>query len=108
MRQKQPMMIFLLLWTTYFMCYCLRKPLSIYKYYIESEFHLSQSELGWVDVSLLLPYAMVQIFGANFLDSFRSVDLFSYQLIFLPFLVIDDVSYLVGFGSSKNRVSRMS
>jgi len=71
MRQKQPMMIFLLLWTTYFMCYCLRKPLSIYKYYIESEFHLSQSELGWVDVSLLLPYAMVQIFGANFLNSFR-------------------------------------
>lgn len=78
MRQKQPMMIFLLLWTTYFMCYCLRKPLSIYKYYIESEFHLSQSELGWVDVSLLLPYAMVQIFGANFFNSFRSVDLFSY------------------------------
>ena len=94
------MMIFLLLWTTYFMCYCLRKPLSIYKYYIESEFHLSQSELGWVDVSLLLPYAMVQIFGANFLDSFRSADLFSYQLIFLPFLVIDDVSYLVVVGSS--------
>ena len=73
MRQKGPLMIFLLLWTTYFMCYCLRKPLSIYKYYIESEFHLSQSDLGWIDVSLLLPYAMVQIFGAGLLDSFRFV-----------------------------------
>ena len=55
------------------MCYSLRKPLSIYKYYIESEFHLSQSELGWIDVSLLLPYSMVQIFGASLWDSYRFV-----------------------------------
>ena len=74
MKQQRPMLIFLLLWITYFMCYSLRKPLSIYKFYIESEFHLSQSELGWIDVSLLLPYSMVQIFGASLWDSYRLVD----------------------------------
>ena len=55
------------------MCYSLRKPLSIYKFYIETEFHLSQAELGWIDVSLLLPYSMVQIFGASLWDSYRLV-----------------------------------
>lgn len=62
---------FLLLWTTYFLCYTLRKPLSIYKVYIESEFHLSPSQLGWIDVALLLPYSLVQIFGAAFWDTFK-------------------------------------
>ena len=54
------------------MSYALRKPLSIFKYYIESEFHLSKGDLGWVDVALLLPYSFVQIFGANFWHSFPS------------------------------------
>ncbi len=62
---------FTLLWLCYFLCYCLRKPLGIYKYYLESEFHLSDGELGWMDTSLLLPYSMVQILGATIWDKVR-------------------------------------
>lgn len=58
---KPAPLTFGLAWTTYFLVYCLRKPLGIIKLYLESEFHLSQAQLGWVDVSLLLPYALVQI-----------------------------------------------
>ena len=81
MRPQRTILIFLLLWITYFMCYSLRKPLSIYKYYIESEFHLSQSELGWIDVSLLLPYSMVQIFGASLWDSYSPNFVIAFSLI---------------------------
>ena len=68
---KQVYWTFGLLWTVYFLSYTLRKPLSIFKYYIESEFHLSKSDLGWTDVSLLLPYCLAQIFGAAFWEPYK-------------------------------------
>ena len=45
--------------------------LGIFKIYLENEFHLSQSELGWLDVSLLLPYSLVQILGSSCWDSIK-------------------------------------
>ncbi len=83
--------IFTLLWATYFLCYCVRKPISIYKYYIESEYHLSKFELAWVDVALLLPYSCVQIFASSFWDQFRcSINLKQkYPISGLPFSFAD-------------------
>ena len=59
------------IWLTYFLCYCIRKPLSIYKFYIESELHLSKYQLGCIDLALLLPYAGVQILGAHWWDQIK-------------------------------------
>ena len=63
--------VFTLLWFTYCFCYCIRKPLSIYKFYIESELHLSKYQLGLIDLALLLPYAGLQILGANWWDRMK-------------------------------------
>lgn len=71
MMKRAQILAFILLWLTYFLCYCLRKPLGIYKLYIESEFHLSEADLGWTDVALLLPYSVVQIAGSSIWDTFR-------------------------------------
>ena len=68
---RELIIAFTLLWITYFLCYCLRKPLGIFKIYLENEFHLSETELGWLDVSLLLPYSVVQILGSSFWDSVK-------------------------------------
>jgi sugar phosphate permease len=55
---------FALTWSTYCLSYFLRKPVAFLKIMLESEFHLSKSDLGWIDVSLLMPYALVQVFGS--------------------------------------------
>jgi sugar phosphate permease len=55
---------FALTWLTYCLSYFLRKPIAFLKIMLESEFHLSKSDLGWIDVSLLMPYALVQVFGS--------------------------------------------
>ena len=55
---------FSLTWLTYCLTYFLRKPIAFLKIMLESEFHLAKSDLGWIDVSLLMPYALVQVFGS--------------------------------------------
>ena len=68
------------LWLTYFLCYCVRKPLSIYKFYIESELHLSKYQLGLVDLALLLPYAGLQIVGASWWDRIKVENVVAFSL----------------------------
>ena len=70
----------ILLWFTYCLCYCIRKPLSIYKFYIESELHLSKYQLGLIDLALLLPYAGLQILGANWWDRMKVENLIPFCL----------------------------
>ena len=58
--RRHQYLIFGVVWVTYCVVYFLRKPLGIVKPEIEAVMHLSKSELGWLDLSLLLPYAGVQ------------------------------------------------
>ena len=80
MEKKQTFFILTILWLTYFLCYCIRKPLSIYKFYIESELELSKYQLGAIDVALFLPYAGLQIFGANLQDQMKTENVIAFSL----------------------------
>ena len=80
-----------MLWSTYFLCYCVRKPISIYKFYVESELHLSKIQLGGIDIALLMPYAVIQIVGANWWDEIEAkrvlvcnLSLAAFALLLLP------------------------
>ena len=79
-KKKQTFVILTILWLTYFLCYCIRKPLSIYKFYIESELELSKYQLGAIDVALFLPYAGLQIFGANWQDQMKTENVMAFSL----------------------------
>ena len=80
MEKKQTFVILLVLWSTYFLCYCIRKPISIYKFYIESDLNLSKYQLGIIDVALFLPYAGLQIFGANVQDKLKTENVIACSL----------------------------
>ncbi|XP_076053433.1 uncharacterized protein LOC143032475 [Oratosquilla oratoria] len=54
--------VFTILWCAYGSTYLLRKPVGIIKGDMEQELKLSTASLGWLDVALLLPYAVVSIF----------------------------------------------
>ena len=77
----QQIFIYTLLWSTYFLCYCVRKPISIYKFYVESELHLSKIQLGGIDLALLLPYAVIQIIGANWWDKLNPKNILAGNLL---------------------------
>ena len=79
MEKKHTFFILTILWLTYFLCYCIRKPLSIYKFYIESELELSKYQLGAIDVALFLPYAGMQIFGANWQDQMKTENVIAFR-----------------------------
>ena len=50
-----------LLWLAYCITYFLRKPLGIIKGDLSSELLLTKVSLGWCDLALALPYALVQL-----------------------------------------------
>lgn len=52
---------FHLLWFVYCFTYFLRKPIGVVKSDIGADLNLNKTELGWCDMALVLPYAMVQI-----------------------------------------------
>ena len=52
---------FSLVWLAYCATYFLRKPLGVIKSDLGTDLGLSKTELGWCDLALALPYALVQI-----------------------------------------------
>ncbi|XP_023332873.1 putative glycerol-3-phosphate transporter 1 isoform X2 [Eurytemora carolleeae] len=52
---------FSLVWLAYCSTYFIRKPLGVVKTVLGMELGLNMSELGWLDVAAILPYAAVQI-----------------------------------------------
>ena len=52
---------FSLVWLAYCATYFLRKPLGVIKADLGTDLSLSKTELGWCDLALALPYALVQI-----------------------------------------------
>ncbi|XP_066955094.1 uncharacterized protein [Macrobrachium rosenbergii] len=53
--------IFVVLWLSYGATYFLRKPLALIKDDLQSSLNLTSADLGWVDTSFLLPYALVSL-----------------------------------------------
>lgn len=51
-------------WVILFLTYCLRKPIGVLKIDVGAELDLTGSQLGLIDLSFMLPYVAVQIFGA--------------------------------------------
>ena len=66
--KSQQTLAFAIIWLTYCITYFLRKPLGVVKPELGAEYHLSNSQLGWLDLSLLLPYATVQITCSSIWD----------------------------------------
>ncbi|XP_028397737.1 putative glycerol-3-phosphate transporter 5 [Dendronephthya gigantea] len=52
---------FIVTWLSYASTYLLRKPLGVIKPDLEKTLHLKKSEMGWLDASLLFPYAVMQM-----------------------------------------------
>jgi len=46
--------------------------MGVIKPVLESEFSLSKTQLGFMDVSFLLPYALIQLFGSSVADKLGS------------------------------------
>ena len=65
---RRQLLTFAALWVTYCVVYFLRKPLGIVKPELGSLLQLTKSQLGWLDLALLLPYAAVQIAFSTSLD----------------------------------------
>nr|XP_006825125.1 PREDICTED: sugar phosphate exchanger 2-like [Saccoglossus kowalevskii] len=81
LRVKWRHIIFLVTWLAYASSYLLRKPLGVIKADLESELGLSKTQLGWLDTSLLLPYAAIQLFLGSFGDRFGARKVLSSCLI---------------------------
>ena len=59
--RRHQILSFILLWFVYCFTYFLRKPIGVVKADIGTELELNKTELGWCDMALVLPYALVQI-----------------------------------------------
>lgn len=59
-----------LTWLSYASTYLLRKPLGVVKADLANVYNLSRTELGFLDTSLLLPYAFMQIILASLGDKY--------------------------------------
>ncbi|CAH3192021.1 unnamed protein product [Porites evermanni] len=57
-------------WLSYASTYLLRKPLGVVKADLANVFHLSKTELGFLDTALLLPYAFMQIMLSSLGDKY--------------------------------------
>ena len=52
---------FSLVWLAYCSTYFLRKPLGVIKTDLGADLGLSKTQLGWCDLALSLPYALIQV-----------------------------------------------
>ena len=59
--QTRQMFTFIITWLAYASTYLLRKPLGVIKPDLEKNLHLKKYQIGWLDASLLLPYAVMQM-----------------------------------------------
>ena len=59
--QTRQVYTLIITWLAYASTYLLRKPLGVIKPDLEKTLHLKKSQMGWLDASLLLPYAVMQM-----------------------------------------------
>ena len=55
---------------SYVTIYLLRKPLGVVKTDLQTSYHLTKNQLGWMDTSFFLPYAITQIVFGNLGDRY--------------------------------------
>ena len=55
---------------SYISIFLLRKPLGVVKTDLQTTYKLTKNQLGWMDTSFLLPYALTQIMFGNFADKY--------------------------------------
>ena len=53
--------VYCLCWLAYCSTYFLRKPLGVIKTDLGADLGLSKTQLGWCDLTLTLPYGLVQV-----------------------------------------------
>ncbi|XP_064607504.1 uncharacterized protein LOC135471968 [Liolophura sinensis] len=80
LRQHQ-FLIFGFSWVAYAGTYFLRKPLGVIKADLETDLNFTKTQLGWLDTSLLLPYALMQMFMGPVGDKFGPRKTFGVSLI---------------------------
>ncbi|XP_048586602.1 putative glycerol-3-phosphate transporter 5 isoform X2 [Nematostella vectensis] len=68
--QRRQALSFVIIWIAYASTYLLRKPLGVIKADLGSVHKLSRTQLGLLDTSLLLPYAVMQILLGSCGDKF--------------------------------------
>jgi len=68
--KKKQLTAFAVTWIVYASSYMLRKPLGVIKSDLETKYKLSKNELGWLDTSFFLPYALAQIFLGSLGDKY--------------------------------------
>ena len=68
--QRRQAITFCVTWIVYASSYMLRKPLGVIKSDLQTNYKLTKNQLGWLDTSFFLPYALVQIIVGNLGDKY--------------------------------------
>ena len=66
---------------SYVTIYLIRKPLGVVKTDLQTNYHLTKNQLGWMDTSFFLPYAIVQIVCGNLGDRYGARAMITMNLL---------------------------
>jgi len=66
---------------SYVAVYLVRKPLGVVKADLESNYHLTKNQMGWMDTSFFFPYALTQIFCSNVGDRYGARRTITFNLV---------------------------
>ena len=72
---------FAITWVVYASSYLLRKPLGVIKSDLQTNYNLTNSQLGWLDTSFHLPYALFQITLGNLGDKYGATRVITTSMI---------------------------
>ncbi|XP_019625469.1 PREDICTED: putative glycerol-3-phosphate transporter 5 [Branchiostoma belcheri] len=90
--QRRQVATFVLTWVAYASTYLVRKPLGVIKTDLASELSLTKTQLGWLDTSMLLPYATMQMILGPLADKFGARSTLAWCLFL-------SAASVVGFGT---------
>ncbi|ELU12332.1 hypothetical protein CAPTEDRAFT_189475 [Capitella teleta] len=76
---------FVALWTAYASTYLLRKPIGVIKISVADDLLVPLSSLAWLDIALLLPYAVIQMLFGGLADKFPARCTLSVALLISSF-----------------------
>lgn len=79
--QVQQAINFVITWIVYASSYMLRKPLGVIKADLQTNYKFTKNQLGWLDTSFFLPYALVQIMIGNLGDKYGARQMIKINLL---------------------------
>lgn len=86
--QRSQATTFVVTWIVYASSYMLRKPLGVIKSDLQTNHKLSKNQLGWLDTSFFLPYALVQIMVGNLGDRYGAALVIKINMLIIGFSMI--------------------